>query len=51
MGYGKRSPDCLVHDQKMGKVFYKALGRSSITFKHENFQQLITNVIRWIGNF
>ena len=39
------------HDQKKGKVFYTVLGHSPLTFKDENFQQLITDAIRWIRNF
>jgi len=39
------------HDQKKGKVFYTVLGHSLPTFKDENFQQLITDAIRWIRNF
>ena len=50
-GMGRDHPIAWFHDQKKGKVFYTALGHSPLTFKHENFQQLITNAIRWTGNF
>ena len=50
-GMGQDHPIVWFHQQKKGKVFYSALGHSPITFKHNNFQQLLTNAIRWTGNF
>jgi len=50
-GMGHDHPIVWYHEQKEGKVFYTALGHSPITFRHKNFQQLLTNAIRWTGNF
>ena len=48
---GQDHPIVWYHEQKEGKVFYTALGHSPITFRHQNFQQLLANAIRWTGNF
>ena len=50
-GMGQDHPIVWYHEQKEGKVFYTALGHSPTTFRHQNFQQLLTNAIRWTGNF
>ena len=50
-GMGQDHPIVWYHEQKEGKVFYTALGHSPTTFRHQNFQQLLTNAIQWTANF